>query len=115
MGIEALTHRDNGIEVVLPESREDWQQWVSAGRTRNWMLDDPLIDWLQLYGRSRNYIPKQDLANYDNALDFTEFIFNKGNEFEAGILRLLCERFDVTTIAQDYMEITRLDKSSRDL
>ena len=111
MGIEALTHRDDGIEVVLPESREDWQQWVSAGRTRNWMLDDPLIDWLQLYGRSRDYIPKQDLANYNKALDFTEFIFNKGNEFEAGILRLLCEHFDVTTIAQDYREITRLDKA----
>ncbi len=38
MGIDALTHRDDGSEVVIPFSDDDWQQWVSAGRTRNWML-----------------------------------------------------------------------------
>ena len=111
MGIEALTHRDDGAQMAVPVSEEDWRQWVSAGRTRNWMLDDPLIDWLQLYGRSRDYIPKQDLDNYNKDLDFVEFIFTKGNEFEDGILRLLQERFEVTTIAEDYREIRELDKA----
>ena len=44
MGINSLTHRDDGYRVAVPVSIDDWQQWVSAGRTRNWMLDDPLID-----------------------------------------------------------------------
>ena len=44
MGINSLTHRDDGYRVAVPVSTDDWQQWVSAGRTRNWMLDDPLID-----------------------------------------------------------------------
>ena len=111
MGINALTHRDDGTEVDVPVSEEDWQQWVSPGRTRNWMLDDPLIDWLQLYGKSRDYIPKQELADYNKALDFVEFIFGKGNEFEAGILRLFQEQYEVTTVARDYWQIRRLDKA----
>ena len=75
------------------------------------MLGDPLIDWLQLYGKNRDYIPKQELAGYDKDLDFLEFIFEQGREFEAGILRLFSEQYEVTTIAQDYRQISRLDKA----
>ena len=111
MGINSLTHRDDGSRVAVPVSTDDWQQWVSAGKTRNWMLDDPLIDWLQLYGKSRDYLLKQELAGYDKDLDFLEFIFDKGREFEAGILRLFQDQFVVATVAQDYREISSLDKA----
>ena len=111
MGIDSLTHRDDGSSVAVPVSHEDWRQWVSAGRTRNWMLDDPLIDWLQLYGKSHGYIPRQEVEGYDKDLDFLEFIFDRGREFEAGILRLFREQYEVTTIARDYREISRLDKA----
>ena len=96
MGIEALTHRDDGTAIAVPESHEDWQQWVSAGRTRNWMLGDPLIDWLRLYGKDRDYIPKQELDSYVEELDFLNFIFERGQQFEAGILRLLGETYEVS-------------------
>ena len=111
MGIEALTHRDDGTAIAVPESHEDWQQWVSAGRTRNWMLDDPLIDWLRLYGKDRDYIPKQELDSYVEELDFLTFIFERGQKFEAGIRRLLGETYEVATIAQDYREIASLSKA----
>ncbi len=111
MGIDSLTHRDDGSSIAVPVSRDDWWQWVSAGRTRNWMLDDPLIDWLQLYGESRDYIPKKELADHNKDLDFLEFLLERGREFEAGILQLLQERFEVMTVAQDYREISRLDKA----
>ena len=75
------------------------------------MLHDPLLDWLQLYGKSRDYIPKKELADYNRDLDFLEFIFERGREFEAGILRLFQEQHDVATVAQDYTEIRRLDKA----
>ena len=111
MGIDALTHRDDGSKVPVPRTHDDWQQWVSAGRTRNWMLNDPLIDWLHLYGKSRGYVPNQELHDYDKDLDFVQFIFEKSREFEAGILRLFQGQFDVTTVARDHLEITRLDKA----
>ena len=111
MGIEAITHRDDGSRVAFPVSRDHWRGWVSAGRTRNHMLGDPLLDWLQLYGKDRDYIPRQELADYQKELDFLEFIFEKGRAFEAGILRLLKENIEVTTIAQRYQDISRLEKA----
>ena len=111
MGIDALTHRNDGSRVATPVSHHDWRQWVSAGRTRNWMLNDPLIDWLRLYGRSRGYVPRQELAGYAKELDFVEFIFEKGRAFEAGILRLLQEKYAVPTIARGCEDVRELDKA----
>ena len=111
MGIDAVTHRNDESRVATPVSHDDWQRWVSAGRTRNWMLNDPLIDWLQLYGRSRGYVPRQELAGYAKELDFVEFIFEKGKGFEAGIFRLLQEQYEVITIAHGFEEIRKLNKA----
>ena len=111
MGIDSLTGRDDGSRVRVPDCAEDWRSWVSADRTRNWMLNDPLIDWLQLYGKNHDYISRREAGSYDARLDFTSFIFDKGQEFEAGILQLLRDRYEVATIAQDYSQISRLDKA----
>ena len=56
MGIDALTHRNDGLEVGVPVTHDDWRKWVSAGRTRNWMLGNPIIDWLELYGKIHGYV-----------------------------------------------------------
>ena len=111
MGIEALTHREDGIQVAVPASREDWQQWVSAGRTRNWMLQDPLVDWLQLYYKDRDYIPRSALEGYDRNLDFVQFIFERAQAFESGILRLLQQRYEVVTVAHGPSDIRELRKA----
>ena len=75
------------------------------------MLNDPLSDWLQLYGKSRGYIPRPEMGHYTKDLDFVGFILEKGREFEAGILRLLQEQYEVTTVALSHQEIRRLDKA----
>ena len=111
MGVESITHRNDGSPVKIPNAPEEWLQWVSAGRTRNWMMDDPLLDWLTLYGDSRDYIPKHELDSYNKGLDFLEFIFDRGREFETGILRLFREEYEVTPIAQDASEIKSLEKA----
>ena len=111
MGIEALTHRDDGAQIPAPLTRDDWDLWVSAGRTRNWVLQDPLVDWLQRYGRTRDYLPKSELPGYRKDLDFTQFIFEKGKEFETGILHLLSKQYDVTTVARGHEDIRSLDKA----
>jgi hypothetical protein len=111
MGIEALTRRDDGSEVLVPVTGEQWDAWISAGRTRNWMMGDPLIDWLQRYGKSRGYRPGHGMGGYREELDFMAFIFGQGREFEAGILRLLSERYPTTIIAHEYRDIRRLEKA----
>ena len=111
MGVAALLSRDDGTKIVPPVSPDDWRPWVSAGRTRNWMLSDPLLDWLQLYGKSHGYRPDKELDDYEENLDFLAFLFERGHAFEAGILQLLQERFEVVSIAQDYQDIRKLEKA----
>lgn len=111
MGIEALTHRKDGTRVDVPRSREDWQQWVSAGRSRNWMLNDPLLDWLDWHGEGKGYIPAKSGPDYRAELDFLPFIFEQGRKFEEGILQLLHDKHKVTIIAQNHHEIRDLAKA----
>ena len=111
LGIEALTTKDNGTSIHIPTSSEHWQNWISAGRTRNWMLDDPLIDWLQTYAEDRDYLPKSELPDYQRDLDFSRFIFQKGREFEEGILRLFQKQYEVVTIAENHYQMRDFEKA----
>ena len=111
MGIEALTHRRDGTRVAVPKSPNDWLQWVSAGRTRNWMMDDTLLDWLELYGEERGYRPSAQGEDYREELEFLPFIFRQSQRFEAGILRYLQERYQVTTVADHGWEVRELVKA----
>ncbi len=111
MGVEALLHRNDGSKIKVPVSDDDWSLWVSAGRTRNWVMKDPLVDWLDLYGKSRGYVPRQELHDYVKELDFIAFIFEKGRQFESGILRLMQEQHEVTTIAHNREDIRNLEKA----
>ena len=104
-------YRKDGTPVGVPRSREDWQQWVSAGRTRNWMLDNPLLDWLDLYGKEKGYQPDENGPNNPTELDFLPFIIRQGRRFEEGILRLLQKRHEVTIIADDARDIRDLAKA----
>ena len=88
MGIEALTHRDDGT-ARFSTSPSDWDRWVSPTRTRNYVLDDPLLDWLHLHGAAQGFQRDSSLPQYDSRTDFTEFLFAQGHKFEAAIVELL--------------------------
>ena len=88
MSIEALTHTADGTRNI-PETDEDWRDWVSATRIRNFALGDPLADWLDLYGRNRGFAPDDELPGYDERTDFGRFVMNKGLAFEDAVVRHL--------------------------
>lgn len=111
MGIEALTHRDDGTRVTAPASEQDWQDWVSATGIRNWILGDPLIDWLELYGEKLGAIPKAEADDYDPNLDFGRFVGEKASEFRAGLRRLFEERHEVVAIGRNRQDAKRLDRA----
>ena len=57
--------------------------FISAKKIKNYIMDDPLIDWLNLYGEKNNIKP--DIVNND----FQNFLMNKGIEFEKHVLKKL--------------------------
>ena len=78
---EAITHDDSGVERV-PRSQSEWDEWVSASATRNCVLGDPFLDWLDRYGELKGF----ERDEFDERTDFLGFIFRKGVEFERTIV-----------------------------
>ena len=111
MGIEALTHRDDGTPAKVPASDQDWRAWVRVGDTRHWMQRDPLIDWLELYGDRLDAIPQTEVDDYDPNLDFGKFVGEKASEFRACVLRLFEERHEVVSIGSSREDAKRLDRA----
>jgi len=109
MGIDASTRSDAGALVVSPTD-QDWQEWVSATDTRNFLLQDPLLDWLDLYGEKNGFQRDTDLPGYDPRTDFTKFLFQKTREFEAAVITHLKTLTSITTIATNPSDARKFEK-----
>ena len=112
MGIEALTRQGSGGTDV-PTTREEWDAWVSATATRNYILGNPLIDWLERYGSEAGFDRDTVLDGYDERTDFTQFIMRKGVEFEAAIAKHLATLHPVTTLSSSPEEVRDLTVAER--
>jgi len=95
---------------VRPSSVSDWQDWVSATDTRNFLLHDPLLDWLYLYGEEKGFQRDIDLPGYDPRTDFTKFIFEKTREFEAAVIAYLKTIITISTIASGASDARKSEK-----
>ena len=75
--------------LLQKESKEylshDISEWVSATETRNYILDDPLLDYFNLYGKMNSITVDSKV----NELDFANFIRNKGITFEDKIINYI--------------------------
>jgi hypothetical protein len=92
------SHQDR-LTLVPASGERDWNQWVSATRTRNYVLEDTLADWLERYGEAHGFQRDEHAPGYDKTTDFLDFMFEKGRAFEAAVLRLLGDRQQVVRIA----------------
>ena len=79
-----LLSDDNG-DVQNPTTPHEWDDWVSASRTRNHVLGNPLLDWLDRYGESKGFHRDE----VDETTDFAAFIMGKGNDFEEAVVEYL--------------------------
>jgi hypothetical protein len=109
--IAALTRRDDGT-IDDPQTPEAWDAWVSAGRTRNFLAGDPLLDWLHRYGDANGFARDDELEGYDPRTDFLAFIFERGRLFEDGVVRLIADHFAVTRIATEPEDARSLEAAT---
>ncbi len=105
----------------------DWRKWVSATQIRNYMIDDPLIDWLEQYydgGHSQQsyiqnnadgvahingddpvkntyldkFISENGVAVDSSSGDFYSSIMAKGVVFESEIVSKLKSKYDANFV-----------------
>ncbi|GAB4325308.1 MAG: hypothetical protein Kow0010_07680 [Dehalococcoidia bacterium] len=108
MGRNALTHADDGSPVAVDRA-VTWSDWVSASATRNFAIDDPILDWLNLYGEGRGFVRDDRRPGYDERTDFTAFVLRQGERFEAAVVALLRKRVDILRVAVESGDTRRLD------
>ena len=113
-GEAALRLTDAGVECV-PDTEVEWASWVSAGRTRNWVLGDPLLDWLDLYGSRAGFQRDDGHSGYDLRTDFMRFVLKKGVEFEQCLMDLLESMFEIARIGETGEDSRSLDKARETL
>ncbi len=76
-------------------NERNWDEWVSASSTKNYLIKDPLLDWLSYHsntfaGKNPKYVGNLlKAASTKSENNFTEFIMAQGNEFEAKIMEYL--------------------------
>jgi hypothetical protein len=81
---------DNIISNKLAKNI-DWNDMVSASSIRNYMLDDPLLDWLKYYNISDiNSIPVR--KNHNTHHNYTNYIMEQGIVFEKYVYEKICEK-----------------------
>lgn len=98
--IEPIAYRTRSRIQKLKNKRENLG-WVSATKTHNYMLNDGICDWLRLYGKKgRVNYKKQVVKQYENT--FTDFLMNKGLEFERDIIKYLKKKYKCTKVADFY-------------
>ena len=69
-------------------------RWVDAAKTRNWAHDDPVLDWLALYGEEHGFARDQE----DTQLIFSRFVAEKTAAFRAAVFELLARRTTVVRV-----------------
>jgi len=94
----------------LTKIEPDWLTWVSATKTRNWVEEDPLLDWLDLYGSANGFTKDTEQTTFIVEADFSEFVKRKGQEFEARV----CELIDVRLKQAGVEPIVRVAKDGLD-
>jgi hypothetical protein len=82
------------------ESRaERVERWVAATETRNWVVDDPILDWLNLYGPRRGFCRDNEALAYDPKIDFQLLANERSAEFRARVIAAIAARVDVVAVS----------------
>ena len=97
MGIEALTKTDKGI-LNAPSTAASWVSWIAATDQRSYALEDPLLDWLDLFGTSAGFQPDTQIATFDERSNHALFIMRQSQLFEEAVISHLKKTVGVTMI-----------------
>lgn len=96
------TKRMIPLEDIQPSKKKRTKiDWITATQLANYMINDPLCDWLELVhknGKSKDY----GLSPVSKTLDeFMTFQFENGHKFEAEIINELKKKIEIVHVADN--------------
>jgi hypothetical protein len=109
---QKIVQRENLWDVLDTKVQED-SIWISATKTKNYLLKDPVIDWLEKYylkigfgDKNINYRKiNRDKQNISQEMDIMKnTLFKKGNEFEEKIYQELDKMTNCVSVINNYTE-----------
>jgi putative phage-type endonuclease len=72
----------------------NWKYWVSATAIRNYVIDDPMVDWLEYHKNDWLYLGlNTHKKNHNKPPTFEKYIMKSGIQFETDTIQTLTEKF----------------------
>jgi hypothetical protein len=96
------------------ESGSEWKDMIAASSVRNYLLNDPLLDYLKEYNiMSINDIPsrvpnsKSFLSETSSPDTFTKYIMDAGIEFEEELFKIIKKEHQIVKVAEYFQAKTK--------
>lgn len=104
------------------------REWVSATAIKNYLLKDPLLDWLNIYYTNLGFNEhsqqdtrptifiskkKERADGIKNEASKLSILFEMGNKFEAEVIKYIRNKFpnDIVRVIENIREVTQYDCS----
>lgn len=85
------------VPALSFENKQKAKSWVAATHVRNYILKDPIVDWLKLRSRRGT----RSTPEYTNSGGFTQFLMKCGIEFESELVKYINNnRVPVVTVSE---------------
>ncbi|CAN5345938.1 hypothetical protein BH11ARM1_BH11ARM1_00610 [soil metagenome] len=85
------------------------ESWVSATSSRNFCHSDPILDWLDRFGKEKGFVRDDELPGYDPETDMGLFMREKGKAFEAAVMGCIEGKFQIVRVAERAGDAKRQD------
>lgn len=102
-----MKDQDNNMDDLFKQKLD--ANWISATSTYNYMMKDPLLDWLKYHYGSLTHKYRtfkginnnnNNNNNRSNDYNFTSYIMNQGILFEQEVMKLITKKFTADRIAE---------------
>lgn len=113
------------IQLIIDKKQNINYYWISASKLYNYINDEPLLDWLTLFGKNKGYktddeieyqeycettelennkLSFEEFIKKNNEYNFMKYILEQGNKYEKHVYDILKNKYNekIINVENDY-------------